>query len=425
MMSERGKSEWAAYHTDRMLEYAEAWYALRAESAGDTRTQIAAEEAAYCLLENLGMLCRFTSDQMPMEKLRTDEQANVEQLVADAIAYVRRSTLHKDAARLVMEDLTPDTIDEMADLMLLRDGMSVAMQVIEFVGCESLDSSPALDEQFALTTGLEAAADCLLQARPDLLVPACEVFRNLRNGLQLDVDERLHWWYASIDALESLCEQSESEETSELIARAEAAAVAKALQTEDDGLDDFLRWLDGMPDLAWSKLKDRGEAGSDISGHVTEETRTEPAGLGAENVPLDRILVYNLLDQDFHEPYGPGETVDETMGAYASMEDEESESSGSDEGGDEWKPLTDWLQGPVPLRLWGSYASGIAVELDRDLEPEHLEVAGEVYRLSRMSIPSCRYSWALEESDVDVFRELWVARAGESHPLNLKIRGDL
>lgn len=181
------------FHTALLELYLRCW--LDAEERDARRMR--QDEAAYCALEHLGKLRRYSDTPWEVPQ-RVMEHAPL--LVKDAIAYISRTNLAHQA-KVILEQDDEELDDDLSDvesienILLLRNGLDVVLDVVK-----GLASTAWLDQG---TIGAWAAAkwkadeiDSVLLSHPAFVSVARIAMVELKDTFKEPIQPKRQWWFA-------------------------------------------------------------------------------------------------------------------------------------------------------------------------------------------------------------------------------------
>src|SRR6516165_9538581 len=154
------------FHADSLRRFARWWHSPEAASAEG----VSASEAAYHLLEDAGMLYRFTADERWLGPFLGQTAADRKRLVLAGCAFVSTFTLAERAHSLLAEEeLAPEQWAEVEALLLRRDALEMVLDLAKRLVADLLAQPDAeLLRAVAAACCLAAAVDDELLAQPEV-----------------------------------------------------------------------------------------------------------------------------------------------------------------------------------------------------------------------------------------------------------------
>jgi hypothetical protein len=181
------------FHADSLRKFARCWHSAEAAAAEG----VAAPEAAYHLLEDAGLLYRYTADDRWLAPFVRQAPADRKRLITAACAFVGGLALAEQARPLLAaEELGPGQWDAVEALLARRDALEVVLDLAKRLAADLLDPPDAeVLQGLAGACCVAAAFDDELLARPDVAALASRALLGLRDQLRTPPDPRQYWWF--------------------------------------------------------------------------------------------------------------------------------------------------------------------------------------------------------------------------------------
>jgi len=156
---------------------------------------VSPEESAYGILENSGLLFRYTNDKKYLESLNKliSEDKN---LLEDAINYLNNSNIAERTKKVFdIEVINDSGLEEAEDIIAARDEYQAAIDCIRLVAQETIKSNEKLKDKFVRAIMKINKADMIILERPDIARVATRVMEQFIPMIKTEINKNNYWWF--------------------------------------------------------------------------------------------------------------------------------------------------------------------------------------------------------------------------------------